>query len=81
MNQLRGFETLKISVQVKAGAKENRLEDLGGGSYRVRVKVHPVEGRANEAVIRLIAEYFDVPRSRITLNSGQTAKIKIFVIG
>lgn len=71
---------MKISVQVKAGAKENGLEDLGGGSYRARVKAPPVEGKANEAVIRLIAEHLNVPRSRITLKSGKTAKVKVFTV-
>lgn len=71
---------MKISVIVKAGAKENRIEDLGCGSYQIRVKVPPLEGRANEEVIRLVAEYFGVPRARVTLKSGKTSKRKILVI-
>ena len=71
---------MKISVSVKAGAKENRVEDLGAGNYRIRVKVLPIEGRANEEVIRLVAEHFSVPRSRVTLKAGKTSKLKILVI-
>ncbi len=71
----------KIKVQAKAGAKENRVEDLGGGNYRVRVKAPPVEGKANEALVAVIAEYFDVPKRAVRLCSGQTSKQKIFEVG
>ena len=77
---MRVSRFVKISAQVKACAKEDRLEDLGGGNYRIRVKSAPDEGRANIAVIRLIAAHFGVTRARVTLKSGQTAKFKIFVI-
>ncbi len=72
---------MKITVQVKAGAKENRVDDLGGGSYRVRVKAPAVEGKANAALIEVLAEHFDVPRSRVRLCMGQTSKQKLFEIG
>ena len=72
---------MKISVSVKAGAKENRVEDLGGGNYRIRVKAAPVEGKANDALIKVLAEYFKVPRSSIRLCIGRTAKQKVFEIG
>lgn len=71
---------MKISVKVKAGAKENHIQDLGAGNFQIRVKVPPVEGRANEEVIRLFALHFRVPRSKVTIKSGQTAKTKILVI-
>lgn len=72
---------MKISVRVKAGAKENLVEDQGGGNYRVRVKAPPVEGKANEALITVLAEHFNVPKSRIRLCSGKTSKHKLFEIG
>lgn len=71
----------KIKVQVKAGSRENKVEDLGGGNYRVRVKAPPVDGKANEALIAVLAEHFDVVKSLVRLRSGQTSKKKIFEIG
>ncbi len=46
--------------------------------YKVSVKEAPIQGKANEAVIKALAEYFDVAPSRIQLISGQTSKQKIF---
>jgi len=48
--------------------------------YTVSVKERPVEGRANEAIIKLLAEYFKVSRSQIKLVIGGTSKKKIFKI-
>lgn len=71
---------MKIKVEVKAGAKENRVEKLASGQYRVKVKAPPKEGKANDSVIALLAEYFHVPQSRITIKLGQFTKSKILVI-
>ncbi len=48
--------------------------------YKVSVKEAPVAGRANEAIVRALAEYFEVGRARVRLVSGQTSKQKIFEI-
>ena len=79
---------MRIFVKVKAGSNKNkveeppqrllqadeRLEDY----YTVYVKEPPVEGKANDAVLRTLAEYFDVARSQVTLVSGAVSKIKVF---
>jgi len=72
---------MKIFVQVKADAKENKVEGMGSGHYRVRVKAPPIEGKANEALVAVLAEYFDVPKRTVRLCSGQTSKKKIFEVG
>ena len=48
--------------------------------YKVSVKEAPVAGKANEAIIEALAEYFDVTKSNITLISGQSSKQKVFEI-
>jgi len=48
--------------------------------YKVSVKEAPVAGKANEAIIEALAEYFDVAKSNITLISGQSSKQKVFEI-
>ena len=78
---------MKIFVKAKAGAKENKVippslklipdvEPL----YSVSTKERPVEGRANEAIIKLLAKYFGVPRSQVRLISGATSKRKVFEV-
>ena len=48
--------------------------------YKVWVKEMPVAGKANEAILRALAEYFGVARAQVRLVSGQTSKQKIFEI-
>jgi len=66
---------MRISITVKANAKENKIN-----LPKVFVKEPAKEGRANEAVIKLLAEYFDIPKSRIKIASGLKSKKKIVEI-
>lgn len=47
-----------------------------GDSLRVRVSAPPAEGRANAAVVGLLARHFDVPRSEIEIVRGATSREK-----
>ena len=83
---------MKLIVKVKTKAKFEKVERVGQPSlglekgkeelvtYKVSVKEAPVAGRANEAVIKALAAYFDVAPARVTLLTGQTSKQKIFEI-
>ena len=71
---------MKITVRVKAGAKQAKIEKLSDDSFSVWVKEKPQEGKANYAVREEIAEYFNIPKSRITLVSGEKSKTKLFEI-
>jgi uncharacterized protein len=48
-----------------------------GDAWKVRVAAPPEGGRANEAVVRLLAEALGVPRQDVTLVSGQGARDKV----
>jgi uncharacterized protein len=71
---------MKITVKVKPGSKEESVEKTPDGSYLIRVKAKPVEGKATEAVIKALADHFGISKSRVRLIKGQTSKIKIFEI-
>ena len=70
----------KISVKVKPGSKRNLVELTAEREYTVRVKEKAIEGRANDAVIRLISEHFDTPRSRIKIIKGANSRNKVMEI-
>ncbi len=72
---------MKISVSVKPNSKAEKVELLAENHYQVRVNAPPVEGKANERVIELLAEHFKVPKSRVQLCSGGKSKKKVFEIG
>ena len=70
-----GVVTFNVRVQPRA-AKSGVAGDLDG-VLKIRLAAPPVEGQANEELIRLLAELFDAPRRRIAILSGQTSKNKV----
>lgn len=70
----------KIRIQVKPQAKQNRVERLEAGSYRVEVKAPADEGRANAAVIEALKEYFRLPKKCFRLTAGRTSRLKTIEI-
>ncbi len=71
---------MKITVWVKVSARKNVVERISDKEYKVYVSEPPIEGRANEKVIKLLSEYFNTQKSAIVLISGKTSKRKIFNI-
>ena len=71
---------MRITVSVKAGRKERKIEKLSDNNFSVWVKEKPQEGKANYAVREALADYFNIPKSRVTLTSGETSKTKLFEI-
>ena len=69
-----------VSVRVEARARRDEIVGWQGGTLRVRVTAPPVDGRANEAVIVVLAEAFGVPRAAVGLVSGATSRNKLFRI-
>jgi uncharacterized protein (TIGR00251 family) len=68
---------MKITLTVKANAKQDKVEETPAGVYRVQVKAPPVEGRANEAVIKVLAKHFGVPKSDVAIIAGMGSKRKV----
>lgn len=71
---------MNIVVTAKTRARQALVEKIDDGHYKVSVKEMPVGGKANSAIIDALAEYFDVPKSHITLRLGKTSKEKLFMI-
>ena len=71
---------MKIQVRVKPNSK---TEEIGqeGKFFLVRVKEPAKEGRANRAVIRLVAQHFNVSQSRVRIVSGFNSRNKIIEVG
>jgi uncharacterized protein YggU (UPF0235/DUF167 family) len=71
---------MKIFVKVKPSSKNAEIKKISETNFFVAVRESPVRGRANQAVIDLLAEYFKIPKSQIRLALGATSKNKIFEI-
>lgn len=71
---------MKISVLVKPGAKDERVDQVDKKMYRVSVKARPVDGKANDAVVAVLAKYFSVPKRHVEIVTGTRGKTKIVEI-
>ncbi|WP_246485715.1 DUF167 family protein [Chlamydiifrater phoenicopteri] len=65
-----------IEVKVTPGAKKEGVGPLADGVLRVRVTEAPEKGKANYAVISLVAEFFDLPKREVVILSGETSRRK-----
>ena len=69
-----------IKIRVSTGAKTEKVEQMSDGSFKVRVNAPPEKGKANERVIELLAEHFQVSKSKVAILSGQTYREKTVLV-
>jgi hypothetical protein len=69
------------SVRVKTNASKNLVEVIEEGKLRVWIKEKPIQGKANEAVLKILAEHFGVKPSVVVLIKGHKSKEKIIRVG
>ncbi|MBW4644099.1 MAG: DUF167 domain-containing protein [Goleter apudmare HA4340-LM2] len=71
---------MQKKVKVKPNAKQQKIEELTDGSLNVHLKSPPVDGKANEELMKLLAEKFNVPKSYIRIKSGLSSRKKLVEI-
>ncbi|HJX93257.1 MAG TPA: DUF167 domain-containing protein [Pyrinomonadaceae bacterium] len=69
-------DRLEIRVHVVPRASKSEVVGEHDGSLRVRIAAPPVDGAANEELIRVLAKTFDVPRRAVSIVSGEAGRIK-----
>lgn len=67
-------------MTVKANAKKSEVIKRSAGEYRVAVREPAQNGKANHAVIDLLARYFGVPKSTVTIIRGHSSRHKLLEI-
>jgi uncharacterized protein (TIGR00251 family) len=70
-----------IQVKVKPGSRETTLMEGADGIWQARLKAPPVDGKANQELIALIAEHFACAKSQVEIRSGASARLKLVRIG
>ncbi|MGI9518471.1 MAG: DUF167 domain-containing protein [Pirellulaceae bacterium] len=65
-----------LPVKVAAGARKREIRGVQNGALKIAVTAVAEKGKANKAVIELLAEWLDVPKSAIEIVSGSTASQK-----
>jgi uncharacterized protein (TIGR00251 family) len=68
--------SVTFKVQVVPRASRSEIVGEHGGALRVRIAAPPVEGAANEELVRLLARVLGVPRNAIDITVGHTSKRK-----
>jgi uncharacterized protein len=76
---MRG-EGVRLAIRCIPRGGADRIEDVIDGRLRVRVAAPAVDGEANEALLRLLADELDVPRGAVRLVAGQTGRDKTVAI-
>lgn len=67
----------RFKVRLSPRASREGMGGLHGDALKVRVKAPPVDGRANEALVRLLAKVLGVSRSSLEIVSGRTGRTKV----
>ncbi len=67
----------RLSVRLTPRASREGIEGVRDGVLQVRVSAPPVDGAANEALLRLLAKRLGMPRSALTIVLGDTARTKV----
>ena len=78
-----GEDEIRIKVKVIPRAKKNQISGfMEDGSLKVRLAAPPVDGKANQALIKLLAESLELPQADISIISGLNGRNKtIKIIG
>ena len=65
-----------LTVRVSPNARRSGFDGLFNNALRVALQAPPVDGKANEALIEFLSDFFDVRKSAITILSGETSRMK-----
>jgi uncharacterized protein (TIGR00251 family) len=71
----------RVAITVSPGAARTELVGRHGDGWRARVAAPPERGRANRALVGLVAELAGVPRDRVALVAGASGRRKVVEVG
>jgi uncharacterized protein len=70
----------RLRLRVSPGARRTALAGRHGDGWKVRVSAPPERGRANDALLDLLAETVELPRRSLSIVSGQSAREKVVLM-
>jgi uncharacterized protein len=73
-------DDLILSLRVQPRSRRDEFIEPHGDHYKVRITAPPVEGKANDHLLRFLAKSFGVKRAQISMQTGQTSRNKLFRI-
>jgi len=71
---------VRIAVQITPNAKKTEVVGVLDDALKLKLQAQPIEGKANEALVKFLAGALAVPRSVVTITHGQTNKRKLIEV-
>ena len=75
-----GTRPIVIQVKVKPNSRLSTLEQSGEGSWIAQLKAAPIDGKANEELISLVAARFQCRKAAVSIKSGASGRMKLVLI-
>ncbi|MFZ5503761.1 MAG: DUF167 domain-containing protein [Pseudomonadota bacterium] len=76
----RDAETTLLTLHVQPGAKRNEIVGLHGDALKVRLAAPPVDGQANEMLLKFISECMRIGRRQVSIKYGEQSRRKVVVV-
>jgi uncharacterized protein (TIGR00251 family) len=70
------YGQIVLQLHIQPGARRSQIVGVHGQRLKIALQAPPVDGKANDALIRFLSDTLDIGRSRITLISGDTSREK-----
>ena len=74
---MKQVATVTIRIKVKPNARSSSLVQVADGTWQAKLKSPPVDGRANEELIALVAEQFHCRKGAVSIKSGASGRTKV----
>jgi uncharacterized protein (TIGR00251 family) len=71
---------IRLAVQITPNAKKTEVIGVLDDALKLRLQAQPIEGKANEALVKYLAAALSVPRSAVTVTHGLTNKRKLIEV-
>ena len=71
---------MRLQVKVKPRSRTSALEPADDGTWVAQVRSPPVDGKANGELVALVARHFGCTRSRVSIKTGASARLKLVEI-
>ncbi|HET7792506.1 MAG TPA: DUF167 domain-containing protein [Rhizobacter sp.] len=66
-----------LQIKVKPNARVSELAEQPDGSWLAQLKSPPVDGKANEELVALVARHLGLRKSQVTIRSGASGRMKL----
>lgn len=71
---------ITLTLHIQPGAKKTEFAGLHGDALKIRLAAPPVDGKANDALVKFMADTLGLARSAVSLKSGQTSRRKVLEV-